>query len=35
MNENLELLQYLYQSSEMGVLALTNLLKELNDKENK
>ncbi len=35
MNENLELLQYLYQSSEMGVLSLTNLLKELNDKENK
>lgn len=35
MNENLELLQYIYQSSEMGVLALTNLLKELNDKENK
>lgn len=35
MNENLELLQYIYQSSEMGVLTLTNLLKELNDKENK
>lgn len=35
MNENLELLQYLYQSSEMGVLSLTNLLKELNEKENK
>lgn len=35
MNENLELLQYIYQSSEMGVLSLTNLLKELNDKENK
>lgn len=35
MNENLELLQYIYQSSEMGVSALTNLLKELNDKENK
>lgn len=35
MNENLELLEYLYQSSEMGKDALTNLLKELNDKENK
>jgi hypothetical protein len=35
MNVNTELLEYIYQSSEMGVLALTNLLKELNDKENK
>lgn len=35
MNENLELMQYLYQNSEMGVHTLTTLLKELNDKENK
>ncbi len=35
MNVNTELLEYIYQSSEMGVLSLTNLLKKLNDKENK
>lgn len=35
MNVNIELLEYIFQSSEMGVLALTNLLKSLNDKENK
>lgn len=35
MNENLELMEYLYQNSEMGVHTLTKLLKELNDKENK
>ena len=35
MNENLELLEYIYKSSSMGVESLTNLLKELNDKENK
>ena len=35
MNENLELMEYLYQNSEMGVHTLTTLLKELNDKENK
>ncbi len=35
MNVNQELLEYIYQSSEMGVVSLTNLLKDLNDKENK
>lgn len=35
MNENLELMEYLYQNSEMGVHTLNTLLKELNDKENK
>ncbi len=35
MNENLELLEYIYKSSSMGRDSLTNLLKELNDKENK
>lgn len=35
MNENKELLEYLYKSSEMGRDSLTNLLKELNNKENK
>ncbi len=35
MNVNQELLEYIYQSSEMGVVSLTNLLKDLNEKENK
>lgn len=35
MNENLELMEYLYQNSEMGVHTLTTLLKALNDKDNK
>lgn len=35
MNENLELLEYIYNSSEMGKTALEDLLKELKDKENK
>ncbi len=35
MNVNTELLEYIYESSEMGTLSLTNLLKDLNDKENK
>lgn len=35
MNENLELLEYMYKSSGMGITSLTNLLKEINDKENK
>ncbi len=35
MNVNTELLEYIYESSEMGVVSLTNLLKDLNDKENK
>ena len=34
-NEDKELLEYLYKSSEMGRDSLTNLLKELKDKENK
>ncbi len=35
MNENLELLEYIYKSSNMGVQTLTDLLKELDNKENK
>lgn len=35
MNVNTELLEYIYESSEMGVVSLTNLLKDLNEKENK
>ncbi len=35
MNENLELLEYIYQSSEMGKTSLENLLNALKDKENK
>lgn len=35
MNENLELLEYIYKSSGMGVNSLTDILKEINDKENK
>lgn len=35
MNENIELMEYLYKNSEMGVHTLTKLLKELNERENK
>lgn len=35
MNENLELLEYIYKSSSMGVSSLTDLLNNINDKENK
>ena len=35
MDVNTELLEYIYQSSEMGVVSLTNLLKDINEKENK
>ncbi len=35
MDVNMELLEYIYQSSEMGVVSLTNLLKDINEKENK
>lgn len=35
MNENLELLEYLYQNSEMGVNTMTKLIQELNGKDNK
>lgn len=35
MDANIELMQYLYQNSEMGVHTLTKLLNELNDKDNK
>lgn len=34
-NENLELLEYLYKNSEMGITTLTKMLSELKDKENK
>ena len=35
MNENLELLEYIYKSSDMGIISLTNILKEIDNKENK
>ena len=35
MNENLELLGYIYKSSSMGVSSLTDILKEIDEKENK
>lgn len=35
MNENVELLEYIYQNAEMGVFTLTILINELKDKENK
>ena len=35
MDENLELLEYMYKNSEMCVYSLTELLKDLNGKDNK
>ena len=35
MDENIELLEYIYKNSEMGVYTIKTLLKELKDKENK
>jgi len=35
MDENLELLQYIYQNAEMGVFSTTKLIQDINDKENK
>ena len=35
MDENLELLEYIYKNSEMGVFTIKTLLKDLNEKENK
>lgn len=35
MDENVELLEYIYQNAEMGVFTITELLKNLNNKENK
>ena len=35
MNENLELLEYIYKNSEMGVFTIKTLLKDLNEKDNK
>ena len=35
MNENVELLEYIYRNAEMGVFTLTTLINELKDKENK
>lgn len=35
MDENLELLEYIYKNSEMGVYSLNELIKQINDKENK
>lgn len=35
MDENIELLEYIYKNSEMGVFTIKTLLKDLNEKENK
>ena len=35
MDENLELLQYIYKTAEMGVFSTTKLIQDINDKENK
>ena len=35
MDENIELLEYIYKNSEMGVFTIKKLLKDLKDKENK
>lgn len=35
MDEKIELLEYIYQDTEMAVASLNDLLKELNDKDNK
>lgn len=35
MDENLELLEYIYKDSDMSVITLEKLLQELNDKDNK
>lgn len=35
MNENSELLEYIYQNADMGVKSCTNLIKILNEKDNK
>lgn len=35
MNENTELLQYIYQDTDMGIKSLTNLINTINGKDNK
>lgn len=35
MDQNIELLKYLYKNSEMGIFAMTELLKNIENKENK
>ena len=35
MDENIELLEYIYKSSEMGTLSCTKLIRDINDKEKK
>lgn len=35
MDENFELLEYIYQNAEMGVLTLSKLINKINTKENK
>ncbi len=35
MDENVELLEYIYKNAEMGMYTITELLKNLNNKENK
>lgn len=35
MDENIELLEYIYKDSDMSVITLEKLLQELNDKDNK
>lgn len=35
MNENIELLNYIYQDSQMGISSLTTMIRKLNGKDNK
>lgn len=35
MDENIELLEYIYKNAEMGIYTITELLKDLNNKDNK
>ena len=35
MDENIELLEYIYKNAEMGMYTINELLKNLNNKENK
>lgn len=35
MDENIELLEYIYKNAEMGVFTMTELLKDLKEKENR
>lgn len=35
MNENIELLNYIHEDSQMGITSLTALIRKLNNKDNK